>query len=282
MAETADKDLFSTLTSTNATLTGQLEAKDRIISSLRAQLGNTTGNHGQPPDNRPVSAAIKNKRYCWTHGVRVSINHNSENCRDPWPGHKSDATRDDKKGGKDAWQLGQMCSVKVNVKKNLSNYVTSTAHSKTAFLDSGCSSHYLKRGALCVNKQKSHIPIKVTLPNGVTLLSSATSDLPNANFNHWARSAHIIHGLANHYLLSCGQLCNAGYKVLFNQGDAIVIDGQVKVNGDIVMMGKRDQTTGLWTVPLNETAEMERDKKKGVANEINNVYKISKVHETIQ
>jgi hypothetical protein len=102
MAATADKDLLSTLTSTNATLTGQLEAKDRIISSLRAQLGNTTGNHGEPPANRPVSAAIKNKRYCWTHGVRVSSNHNIENCIDPGPGHKSDATRDDKKGGKDA------------------------------------------------------------------------------------------------------------------------------------------------------------------------------------
>jgi hypothetical protein len=175
-----------------------------------------------------------------------------------------------------------MCSVKVNVKKNLSNYVTSIAHSKTSIIDSGCSTHYLKRGALCVNKQKSHIPIKVSLPNGATLLSSATADLLNANFNHRARSAHIIHGLAKHSLLSCGQICDAGYKVLFNQGDAIVIDGQVQVNGDIVMTGKRDHTTGLWTVPLDETAEMERDKKKGVANEINNVYEISKVHATIQ
>jgi hypothetical protein len=77
-------------------------------------------------------------------------------------------------------------------------------------------------------------------------------------------------------------MCDAGYKLLFNQVDAIVIDGQVKVNGDIVMMGKRDQTTGLWKVPLDETAEMERDKNNGVANEINNVCEIRKVHETIQ
>ena len=102
MAATADKDLLSTLTTTNATLTGQLEAKDKIISSLRAQLGTGNAYNAQPTTNRPATASTKNKRYCWTHGIRVSSNHNSENCRDPGPGHKSDATREDKKGVKDA------------------------------------------------------------------------------------------------------------------------------------------------------------------------------------
>jgi hypothetical protein len=38
MAETADKDLLSTLKNTNSTITNQLVTKDRIIAALQEQL----------------------------------------------------------------------------------------------------------------------------------------------------------------------------------------------------------------------------------------------------
>jgi hypothetical protein len=99
MAATADKDLLSTFTNTNSTLINQLATKDKIIAALQEQLRSNrapTTTHGQP------SASDKEKRYCWTHGIPVSSNHNSANCTNPGEGHNSDATRDNKMGGKDA------------------------------------------------------------------------------------------------------------------------------------------------------------------------------------
>jgi hypothetical protein len=96
---TADKDLLSTLTNTNSTLTNQLATKEKSIAALQEQLRSNrapTTTHYQP------SASDKAKRYCWTHGIRVSSNQNSANCTCPGEGHKSDTTRYNKMGGKDA------------------------------------------------------------------------------------------------------------------------------------------------------------------------------------
>jgi hypothetical protein len=97
MVATADKDLLFTLTNTNSTLTNQLATKDNIIAALQEHLRSNrapTTTHHQP------SASDKAKSYCWTHGIRVSSNHNSAKCTNTGEGHKSDVTRDNKMGGK--------------------------------------------------------------------------------------------------------------------------------------------------------------------------------------
>jgi hypothetical protein len=99
MVAPADKELLITLTNTDSTLTSQLSAKDKLIATLQAQLSNSNTN---APEHRPVAAMDKNKHYCWTHGIRVSSNHSSENCHDPGEGHKKGATRDNRMGVKDA------------------------------------------------------------------------------------------------------------------------------------------------------------------------------------
>jgi hypothetical protein len=91
MAATVDKDLLSTLTNTNSTLTNQLATKDKIIAALQEQLMSSPSPNMSPAHRQP-SASDKAKRYCWTHGIRVSTNHNSSNCTNPGEGHKSDAT----------------------------------------------------------------------------------------------------------------------------------------------------------------------------------------------
>jgi hypothetical protein len=101
MAATADKELLINLTNTHSTLTSQLLAKDKLIATLQTQLRNTSNNSTNAPAHRPFTATNKNKRYCWKHGLRVSSNHSSENCRDPGEGHKIEATRDNRMGGKD-------------------------------------------------------------------------------------------------------------------------------------------------------------------------------------
>jgi hypothetical protein len=59
MDATADKDILSTLTNTNSTLTGQLTANDKIITALQAQLRHSNGVTTPPNVNRPVSATRK-------------------------------------------------------------------------------------------------------------------------------------------------------------------------------------------------------------------------------
>jgi hypothetical protein len=44
-------------------------------------------------------------------------------------------------------------------------------------------------------------------------------------------------------------MCDAGYRV--DKDKARIIDGDFTVNGTVVMEGQRDQTTGIWTVQLD-------------------------------
>jgi hypothetical protein len=66
-------------------------------------------------------------------------------------------------------------------------------------------------------------------------------------------------------------MCDAGYKVLFEEGRAQVIEGNLAVQGRIVMHGQRDHTTGLWTIPLDVNSTKKDES-------INSVYKISKAY----
>jgi hypothetical protein len=63
--------------------------------------------------------------------------------------------------------------------------------------------------------------------------------------------------------------------VLFDAGRAQVIEGNVTVQGQIVMHGQRDHLTGLWTVPLDEKTTKNNES-------INSIYKISEVYDAIK
>jgi hypothetical protein len=115
----------------------------------------------------------------------------------------------------------------------------------------------------------------VKFPDGTTVSYSATAELACPTFNICTRSAHIINDLASHSLLSCGQMCDAGYKVLLDNGQVQAIDGNVSVQGHIVMRVQHDHSTGLWTVPLDTNNTKQNES-------INSVYEIRKVYDTIQ
>jgi hypothetical protein len=82
---------------------------------------------------------------------------------------------------------------------------------------------------------------------------AAITDLSCDNLKRRDRLAHLINGPAQHSLLPCGQMCDAGYKVLFEEGGAKVINGDIKINSNIVMQRQRDRETGLWAVPLDNS-----------------------------
>jgi hypothetical protein len=89
----------------------------------------------------------------------------------------------------------------------------------------------------------------VRLPNGATMESSHTADLDIPELNSDASKAHIFPGMANHSLLSIGQLCDEGYIVTFKQDTVTICDS----GNSQILSGPRDLNTGLWRINLKQT-----------------------------
>jgi hypothetical protein len=103
-------------------------------------------------------------------------------------------------------------------------------------------------------KVKSQTPLTVRLPNGATMESSHTAELNIRELNAAASIAHVFPGMANHSLLSVGQLCNKGY----------ICDPQEFQ----ILSGARDLDTGLWRINLR------KDNQQLQQSVANNVYEL--------
>jgi hypothetical protein len=111
----------------------------------------------------------------------------------------------------------------------------------TAILDSGCTINLLSAAAPCSDKQATHVPLNVNMPNGTTIQSSHTCNLLLTDLPPQARQAHILPGLVHNSLISVGQLCDNEYSVTFTQDQVTV-----SKNGKNVMYGSRDPKSRLW------------------------------------
>jgi hypothetical protein len=116
-------------------------------------------------------------------------------------------------------------------------------------VDSGCTGHFLLVNAPCLNKMKSRTPLTVRLPNGATMESSDTAELDIPELNAAASKAHVFSGMANHSLLSVGQLCDEGYIVTFRQASVTICDSEKAP----ILSGPRDLHTGIWRINLKQT-----------------------------
>jgi hypothetical protein len=112
---------------------------------------------------------------------------------------------------------------------------------ETEIVDSGCTGHFLLVNAPCLNKVKSQNQLTARLSNGATMEYSHTADLNIPEMNAAVSIAHFFHGMANHYLLSVGQLCNEGYIVTFKNASVTICDPQEFQ----ILSGARDLDTGL-------------------------------------
>jgi hypothetical protein len=65
-------------------------------------------------------------------------------------------------------------------------------------------------------------PLTLRLPNGETMESSHTAELETPELNAAASKAHVFPGMANHSLLSVGQICDEGYIVTFKHASVTV------------------------------------------------------------
>jgi hypothetical protein len=78
--------------------------------------------------------------------------------------------------------------------------------------------------------------------------SSHTAELDISELNAAASKAHVLPGMANHYLISVGQLCDEGYIVTFKHASVTVCNSQKSQ----ILNGPRDLDTGLWRINLKQ------------------------------
>jgi hypothetical protein len=131
-------------------------------------------------------------------------------------------------------------------------------------VDSGCTGHFLLVNAPCLNIVKYRTPLTEGLPNGATMESSHTADLDIPELSVAASKSHVFPGMANHSLLSVGQICDEGCIVTFKQDTVTICDS---VNSQI-LSGPQDLNTSLWRINLRQT---NNHKPEPIAN---NVYEL--------
>jgi hypothetical protein len=78
--------------------------------------------------------------------------------------------------------------------------------------------------------------------------SSHTDELDIPELNAAASKSHVFPGMANHSLLSVGQLCDEGYIVTFKHAWVTVCNSQKSQ----ILNGPRDLDTGLWRINLKQ------------------------------
>jgi hypothetical protein len=69
-----------------------------------------------------------------------------------------------------------------------------------------------------------------------------TAELDIPELNNAASMARVFPGMANHSLLSVGQLCNEGYTFTFKNASVTICDYQELQ----ILSGARNLDTGLW------------------------------------
>ena len=112
--------------------------------------------------------------------------------------------------------------------------------------DSGVLNHYISvDDSNHLQKQRTNDNMSVTLPNSDTLTSTGTSSLNIPALPETANKAYTILGLTNQSLLSLGQLVDNGCIILLNKKYMHFFK-----NFELILKGIRNQTDGLWDVPI--------------------------------
>jgi hypothetical protein len=94
--------------------------------------------------------------------------------------------------------------------------------------------------------------------------SSHTAELDIPALNAAVSKANVLPGMANHSLLSVGQLCDKRYTVTSNQDKVTICHS----GNSQMLSGPRDLNTGLWRINLRTT---NNHKPEPI---VNNVYEL--------
>ena len=107
--------------------------------------------------------------------------------------------------------------------------------------DTGTTANFVSILYPVINKRIATNPIAIRNPNGSIMHSTHIAELDLPTLPLAARQCHIVPALANHSLLSVGQLCDAGCSI---ELDATTLT--VTHKNTVVLTGTRTAQTRLW------------------------------------
>ena len=116
-----------------------------------------------------------------------------------------------------------------------------------AIADAGATGHFVMAGAPVINVKPTTNPIRITLPDGQSIMSTHTCNLNIPWLPVFMTKAHIVPGMAHSSLISIKKFCDGGCKVMYDENKVRVI-----YKGNMVLSGGHDARTGLWLLPIAE------------------------------
>ena len=129
--------------------------------------------------------------------------------------------------------------------------------------DSGASGTYLKLEdkIACTNVIPTKNPTTVLLPTQETMCSTHDAELPIWELSKSARSAKIFPDLTSASLLSIWQLCDDNCTAIFSKEKLQVIK-----NDRVILQGIRNDSDGLWDVPIYKTQQQPLQTANAIIN----------------
>jgi hypothetical protein len=115
--------------------------------------------------------------------------------------------------------------------------------------DTGATSIFIMEGTLCKNLRSAIRPLTINLPDGTKVTSTHTCDITIPGLPK-VLVGHVVPKLTILSLIGIRVLCDAGCKVLFTKTKC-----NVWYNGNVILSGKKDPSTDLWTLPINTDIE---------------------------
>ncbi len=125
---------------------------------------------------------------------------------------------------------------------------TSQAYSATGLLDSAATGHYGDQHAEqhCTDVILTDTGPSVQVANGQIIKPNKRVTFSLAtDLSESAKVGHLFNELKSGTLISLGQLCDDDCVALFTKYDV-----KIYKNGQIIIVGKRNLTNGLWNIPL--------------------------------
>jgi hypothetical protein len=100
------------------------------------------------------------------------------------------------------------------------------------------------KGMPIKNLRRADHPITITLPNGSKVVSTHICDIIIPSLPMMLMG-HIVPGITMASLIGIRILCKVGCKVTFDEEKCEVLH-----KDNIILLGYKDPTTDLWTLPL--------------------------------
>jgi hypothetical protein len=191
---------------------------------------------------------------CWMHGLGKNKCHTSAQCKNKAEGHKDSATAADmQEGSNNKVMTRRRAKPSAPSKSNaeLAPIPVPAISPPPTVLDStpaiadGCTANFCTTGMPVHNKRLATEPIAIRNPNSKVMCSTCTTGLHLPGLPLAARQVHIVPSLASQSLLSIGQFCDAGCKVVFDSHTVTISH-----NSEVLLTGQRTALTRLWHLDI--------------------------------